>query len=357
MTLREVFGKESPGHCVTIPSTYLRAKKTILKRAKIKKDSRLIRDVQVLILSSELDFSTDRICIRLRENGTQFLRLNRESLSDHALSLNPSGPVLTCSTEAGTWSVSNKLLSVWWRQGTFDRKFSEPQASLEDQISKTQWSAFMRSMMVFDKARWVNHPSQTYRAETKAVQLLEASRVGFEVPRTLMTNDRNAKVEQSIGSEIVLKSIDTLLLRQGDDQLFGYTQPVNWEEVSNDSLHIAPATVQHFISNKIDLRVTVVGDQLWCVGVFSSEGQISGDWRLTPKRQLKIQDFDLPVPVSQKCIKLTKALGLTFGAIDLAYSNGKYWFVEINPTGEWGWIDFDGRAISNSIADLLAGEC
>ena len=317
----------------------------------------MTRDVQVLILSSDLDFSTDRVCIHLRKQGVQFLRLNRESLSDHAMSLDPSGPILNCTNETGTWTVSNKLLSVWWRQGTFDRKFSDPQASLEDQMSRTQWSAFMRSMMVFDNARWVNHPSKIYRAETKAVQLFEASRIGFDVPMTLMTNDRNAKVEQSIGSRIALKSIDTLLLRQGDDQLFGYTQPVNWDEVANESLHIAPATVQHFISNKTDLRVTVLGDQLWCVEVVSSEGQISGDWRLTPKSKLKVQDFDLPTSVSHKCIKLTKTLGLTFGAIDLAYSNGKYWFVEINPTGEWGWIDTDGREISSAIAGLLANAC
>jgi len=340
-----------------IPITSPKAKRMISKRVKIKRDNSLIRDVQVLILTSELDFSTDRICLHLREKGIQFLRLNKESLSSQDFTLNPSTPMLECKNESGIWRIGEELQSVWWRQGTFDRRIAEPEASLEDQMSRTQWSAFMRSMMVFDKAMWVNHPSHVYRAETKAVQLLEASRIGFDIPRTMMTNDRDAPVEMCIGSKIALKSIDTLLLKQGDDQLFGYTQLENWREVANESLHLARATAQQFITNKIDLRVTVLGEKLWSVSVLSSEGQICGDWRLTPKASLEIQNFDLPLSVSKKCIELTKRLRLTFGAIDLAYSNGIYWFVEINPTGEWGWLDSSGREISKSISTILASSC
>lgn len=46
--------------------------------------------------------------------------------------------------------------------------------------------------------------------------------------------------------------------------------------------------------------------------------------------------------------------GLEYAAIDLALSNDQYWFIEINPTGEWGWLDRGGRGISNAIAEALA---
>lgn len=344
-------------HFAIIPTTFLRARRMTSKPAKIKKGNSLLRDVEVLILSSDLDYPTDRVCLHLRESGVQYLRLNRENLSANALTLEPSGPVLECRNEVGTWRIGKALRSVWWRQGTFDRRFADPLTSIDTQISATQWPAFMRSMMVFDGAKWVNHPSHIYRAETKAVQLLEASRTGFHVPSTLMTNDRLAPVVEIIGPKIALKSIDTLLLRQGDEQLFGYTQLANWDEVSNDYLHLAPATVQLFLDSKTDLRVTVLGDEVWCVSVLKSGGQIIGDWRLTPKKDLIIQDFDMPRTVSDMCKELTRRLGLVFGAIDLVYSGGKYWFIEINPTGEWGWLDFDGREISKSIAGILAQPC
>jgi glutathione synthase/RimK-type ligase-like ATP-grasp enzyme len=29
---------------------------------------------------------------------------------------------------------------------------------------------------------------------------------------------------------------------------------------------------------------------------------------------------------------------LNFGAIDLIFHNNEYYFIEINPTGEWSWL-------------------
>ena len=46
----------------------------------------------------------------------------------------------------------------------------------------------------------------------------------------------------------------------------------------------------------------------------------------------------LPKTVSDFCIKYTKELNLNFGAIDLVLYNGEYYFIEINPTGEWSWL-------------------
>ena len=46
--------------------------------------------------------------------------------------------------------------------------------------------------------------------------------------------------------------------------------------------------------------------------------------------------------------------GLVFGAIDLALQDGKYYFLEINPTGEWGWlVDQAGLPIDEAIAEAL----
>jgi len=50
--------------------------------------------------------------------------------------------------------------------------------------------------------------------------------------------------------------------------------------------------------------------------------------------------FELPKTIADKCVKLTKKLGLCFGAIDLALiKDGSYIFFEINPNGQWGWLE------------------
>lgn len=313
----------------------------------------MTHQVEVLILTSDLDFATDRVCRELTSRGTTFLRLNRERLSGVLLALDPVEPSLICRNDDLTWTVGPELRSVWWRQGTFDRNVAGG-ATVQDQLERSQWSAFMRSMMVFDGARWLNHPAAVYRAETKAVQLAEAARVGFHVPRTVMTNDPSIDRPATDGQPVAIKSVDTLLLRDGPDQLFGYTCIMDWNDAAVADLAAAPLTVQQALLEKIDLRVTVVEDRLWCTSIKRGGTGIEGDWRLTAKDQLEVVDHVLSHEDVDRCRELVASLGLRYGAIDLAVVAGRSWFIEINPTGEWGWLDSETRPIAAAIAEALS---
>ena len=63
----------------------------------------------------------------------------------------------------------------------------------------------------------------------------------------------------------------------------------------------------------------------------------------------------LPKKIATACVDLTAALGLCFGAIDLLVTpDGRYVFLEINPNGQWAFIEeFTGLPISDAIAGLL----
>ncbi|MFG1315486.1 hypothetical protein [Xanthobacter autotrophicus] len=210
--------------------------------------------------------------------------------------------------------------------------------------------------MLFDEARWFNDPSATYRAESKPYQLREAYKLGFDVPETLVTNDKAADVPRLLGKKMVIKSVDTVILSEGNSQHFGYTVVADWSDCILTDFRTIPVTCQTLLSPKLDLRVTVIGDRLWCSTVETKEGRIEGDWRLMPKTELIYKEYDLPAEVERRCRTLMRILGLRYGAVDLALSAGRYWFIEINPTGEWGWLDRDGRGISEAIAAELALE-
>lgn len=311
-------------------------------------------DVEVLILTSDLDFATDRVCQELTTRSVPFLRLNREHLTSLALTLDPITPTLTCEHRGEIRKVGASLKSVWWRQGTFDRNISDQGYSLEEQMARSQWPAFMRSMMAFQDAKWVNHPAAVYLAETKAVQLTTAKKLGFQVPATLMTNDPAAPVGHHIGAQIALKSIDTFLLKDGQDQLFGYTTITTWPSLDTCDLAQAPVTAQQALTGKRDLRVTVIGSRAWCVEITRNDIPVEGDWRLTPKNEICIHDVEIPEAEKQRCISLVRGLNLSYGAIDLAITADGYWFIEINPTGEWGWLDCPERPLAGTIAEHLA---
>lgn len=313
-------------------------------------------EAEVLLLSSLADLSTDRVCSHLAASGIPFLRLNREQLPDLELQLDPVSADFTCKHAGCVWHVGQRLRSVWWRQPTFLRNVPGRGLTVEEQLSRSQWSAFMRGLMLFDGARWYNHPAATYRAEAKPLQLRVAHKLGFAVPRTLITNDRTSPIPDLLGQNFALKGVDTILLTEGDDQYFGYTSVAEWTECTATDFQAIPSTCQQLLAPKLDLRVTLVGGRVWCTSIETREGGIGGDWRLTPKHQLIYKDYQLPAEESKRCSELLNALGLRYGAIDLALSDGKCWFIEINPTGEWGWLDRDGRGLSQSIAYELALE-
>lgn len=311
---------------------------------------------RVLILASRYDFSCDYVVSSLRASGVPYLRLNTEDLPHFELELDPLSPALHGTSPELEFRVSgSRLGAVYFRQPTFLRESSLSGRPPCAQFMRAQWAAFMRTMMVFDGCHWMNHPSRTYEAEHKAIQLRVAANLGFQVPTTVVSNSPSTLEAVANGDGMVaVKGLDTVLIRDGRDEAFGYTNLLPPAEILGYDLRSAPAIFQQALTNKLDLRVTVVGDVAWCAAVTVNGKSIAGDWRLA-KTSAEFTEFQLPEPIARRCISLTQRLGLTFGAIDLALSDGDYYFLEINPTGEWAWLQAGlGFPIADHIAKTLS---
>ena len=65
--------------------------------------------------------------------------------------------------------------------------------------------------------------------------------------------------------------------------------------------------------------------------------------------------LQLPESLAMACRSLVRQLGLRFGAIDLVQAaDGDYVFLEINPNGQWLWIqDETGLPIAEALCTTL----
>lgn len=305
-----------------------------------------------LILSDIYDFSTDLVAVRLEQAGIPFVRLNRRQFSDHRITLNPLAPELCIRDPSGLQRIESRINAVLFRQPVFLRNTPSIPLSPKEQLERSQWMAFLRSLCVFTNALWMNHPAATYVAESKPYQLTIASKCGFEVPRTLIGNDVHRIKEEFPGS-LVVKSLDTVLLMDGDDCLFTYTKLNPGSEMTDYTVSDAPLLAQDLLDCKTDIRVTVVGANMFAVKITSNGRGIAGDWRLVPKENLEYEDIDLDCGVTKSCLKLTDKLGLSFAAIDLVQTPAGIYFIEVNPTGEWEWISTADRPIDVAIANWI----
>ena len=306
----------------------------------------------VLILSAVYDFSTDLVAIRLKQAGIPYVRLNREQLADHRITLDPTVPELTIHGPSGTHYIGQDLRSVWFRQPVFLRNTPPAPLSPAKQLERSQWTAFLRSLCVFDHAAWMNSPTATYIAESKPYQLSVAAACGFRVPRTIATND----IEQIRGkfpAQFIVKSLDTVLLREGEECLFTYTTLRSCDDLDDENVSSVPLLAQTALETKADLRITIVGGEIFAVRILSKGRGIAGDWRLIPKTELEYEDMILNDNIVSQCERLMHRLGLSFGAIDLIETPDGLFFIEINPTGEWGWLSTVDRPIDQAISSWL----
>ena len=310
---------------------------------------------EVLILASRFDLTCDFVVGGLRKRGIPYLRLNSEDLPKCNLSFKPVHRLLTGQIEDQTFAIEhNALNAVFYRRPVFLRDYGMPTGEPEDQFSRIQWAAFIRNLMVFEHARWMNFPAATYLAEHKAFQLAKAADIGFDVPPTLVTNSLQ-ELDHVKGSDglVAAKGLDTVLIRTDTTESFGFTTLEQASHLSVPEVQLAPVLLQRAIQNKLDLRVTVVGNSVFTVAITSPKGPIEGDWRVR-KTGLEFAPYSLPDDIAERCIHLVQDLGLMFGAIDFALQEDTYYFLEINPTGEWGWlVDSANQPIDVAIVDTL----
>lgn len=149
------------------------------------------------------------------------------------------------------------------------------------------------------------------------------------------------------------------LIEYPKKDFFIYTSAISsLKEIPSSEFQLAPTIFQEAISNKVDYRVTIVGNSCFAAKIESpDESPVPLDWRLASKR-LKYVPVTLPSEVERLCFKLVSDLKLVFGAIDLIEKDGKFYFLEINPNGEWGWLQKEANfPIAEALTNMLIEGC
>lgn len=317
---------------------------------KIKK----VNDIEYLVVSSSIDFSTDLICFELHERQKCYLRINRDKFKEYEIIYSLQNQEMKITIDGELYTIRNdSLKGIYFRAPVFLR--AHKKYSVNEQLYRSQWSSFIRNLVVFENAKWINHPVNTYRAENKLYQLKCAQDLGLLIPKTFVGNTLPLNILPD--KKYIVKSLDTALFYDDLQEYFTYSLVVDGHELNDSNIKDAPIILQEFIEDKKDIRVTVIGNMLFPVSITKNGEKIYGDWRKNKKDTLQYNLESLPDDVSNKIFRLMNKLGLSFGGVDLVISNEKYYFIEVNPTGEWGWLSpYSAIPLEKAIVNELVGE-
>jgi MvdD family ATP-grasp ribosomal peptide maturase len=256
----------------------------------------------------------------------------------------------------------NEVTAIWHRRLEIGGRIPgnvEPQLRMAsiDESSRTV-KGMLESLTAF---RMDPEPA-IRRAEHKQLQLRVARELGMDTPRTLITNDVDAvrAFAQTCEAGIVTKMLSSFAVYENGIEKVVFTNPVSRADLADlDGLSLCPMTFQEQLPKALELRTTVVGDRVFTASIDSQvSAQAQFDWRKDGVALLKSwQRYDLPRRVEQQLLNLMDYFSLNYGAVDFILTpEGRYVFLEINPAGEFFWLeDSPGLPISSAIADVLLG--
>lgn len=225
--------------------------------------------------------------------------------------------------------------------------------------SRSTLLATIASLDVFkmDELQKIRH------AEHKQLQLQVARRLGLEIPKTLISNDPDAvrRFAADCDGRIVTKMLSSFAIYEDGLEKVVFTNPVSESDLADlDGLKFCPMTFQEMIPKSRELRVTIVGNEIFTASIDSASSErATYDWRRDGVGLLEAWvRYDLPEDISEKLLSLMDHFGLNYGAIDIIVSpDGRYVFLEINPVGEFFWLErCPGLPISQAIARVLLGK-
>jgi hypothetical protein len=315
----------------------------------------------ILILSNKWDLTVDFVIAELRSRGSHFLRINTEDLTSGQATIHLPDLQILVSKNNKIYDLTDTVNVIWNRRP--GRPFDDistnekPSPAIQHFVND-QWFSWLETLQLLSGVTWINHPQANDAMECKPRQLLLASQIGFQVPDTVISNDPDAVrlLANKHFNKLVAKALYSPLIEEPDKDFFVFTNEINISDINSDEdFRISPSIFQQSLRPKVDYRVTVIGETVLPVEVLnqSVEEYSDIDWR-TKKTGLKFSACNLPLDIMEKCKNYVRDNGLIFGAIDLVRHDDKFFFLEINPNGEWGWLQHPhGIPIAKTLCDLM----
>ncbi len=314
--------------------------------------------MKVLMLTRSIDDAcADRVLARLAELGHQGFRWNTDGY--------PMAARLSTSYHRGKtrrllgtadFEVDlNELDAIYFRR-------FEAGSKLPQQLGQFRQVCFQESVqtvtgMLAGLDCFQLDPFWAIRrAELKEVQLKLAGELGLEFPRTLFSNDPSAVKEfaAEVGQVVAKTQTKSIVVRDNEQQAAFTSTVENLDEL--DGLQYSPAIFQEQIEKKLELRATVVGNQVFTAGIDSTISEVgSTDYRLDNDLSHGWVEWKLPDTVEKALVEMVRRFGLNYSAADIILTpDERYVFLEINSAGEWVWLARDlNLPIDRAIAEVL----
>ena len=314
----------------------------------------------VVIFAQEADAPVDAVVRELDQRGVQVFRADtawfpqRLSL-DAVIDVNGHwrGTLFTEHRAVDLEDIS----SIWYRDPSafqFPATLTEVERAYAHREARLGFGGVLAALPVL----WVNHPNRVADAMFKPLQLATAATCGLNIQPTLVTNSPAAafRFTRVHGvDDTICKSFGPNTITEGGKLKIAYTRRLCVHDLGELVGVASTATqLQRWVDKTHEARVVVVGERMFTITITADSPAARVDWR-ADFTGLRYQLIDTPPDVKRGLRRYMSTLGLAYAAVDFAIDQDRFWFLESNSSGQFGWLEAQtGAPITAALADLLA---
>ncbi len=312
----------------------------------------------ILIFSIPYDYATNEVVKRLKYQGQEVVRINRNEGVFKFCKITEKEILFEDKKKNKVYNLLDAK-SCWWRRtGLSKENFLRSDKKLDlsaDGISLnslTQGESNTLSMeadslidyihtKIFNSCK-VNIGSPSTFDLNKLNVLELASKHGLKVPQYEIVSNLNQIEDNSFSEDkFVTKAIcEGIFNIIGIHQFTSYTESYDVKEFASEQndVNVFPSLVMEQIEKEIEIRAFFLAGVFYSMAIFSQTNeQTKVDFRKYDEvKPNKCEPFILPKSIEEKLKKIFKELDLNCGSVDIILdANGDYVFLEINPIGQY----------------------
>lgn len=296
----------------------------------------------ILILSTPHDFDTQEVIDWLKYKKTDFFRLNDEDLINGTVEFN-FDPI----NKKESYFLQNNIKIhiydikvVWFRKFGFLKSY-EDKFGKDSGLVKYLYSELniLRSIIInlLEDKNWLFKKTNM---PTKLKVLEVAYNCDLKIPKTLITSSKNElnKFLEKKQNSAISKSLGEGKNISYNGKIYPFfTKKVDVTDEFHDKF--SPSFIQEYIEKKYELRIFYIDGEFYSMVIFSQNNpKTTTDFRNYDfEKPNRFEPYNLPYEVKKKLNKMMIKLGLNTGSIDMIKAtNGEYYFLEVNPSGQFG---------------------
>lgn len=314
---------------------------------------------KIIIFSIGVDMSTSTVIRWLNKMGEEVIRINGDEDRFRLKFIDDTGVYFTDL-------LGNEIVnlceakSCWYRRNAFSRntiQYKHSNVAGKDlfndkdknpDILKKHLDQEYEALIQYIYRRTENAAPITlgsyFTRKLNRLEVLDTARTyGLKVPSFYITTAESQVYSLCQTMELVSKAIsDGIYEVVNQKRYYTYTEKINPQELfPNDEIPIYPSLLMPEIKKDFEIRAFYLNGHFYSMAIFSQNNkQTEVDFRkYSQDLPNRMEPFELPADISGKLQQLFIHYNLNTGSADIIVDKkGDYYFLEINPVGQFGMV-------------------